>query len=1264
MKKILGLDLGIASIGWAYTQQNSLENNVVGTGVRIVALTTDENNNFSKGKSITTNADRTLKRGARRSLFRYQLRRERLIDTFVRIGFVDKTQLKERWNFHRIPSKNTNNFPSLELRTKATKEKVSKEDVVLVLMMINKKRGYKSSRKGVVEDEKSKKEEGEYLSKISSRSGSLKENNHTVGENLLTRIKGNIIHSTTDEVFYRSDYENEFEKVWNKQAEFYSELTPKLKKKVKEQIIFYQRPLKSQKSLLSYCEFESQEIKVNIDGKLKTKLTGSKVTSKSSPLFQESKLWQSLNNVIITKKDDNSLYKLTGEEKKYFFNLLNWKDSLTPNQFLKEVFQSKEEKFSHYTINLPKVEGNRTNAKFLKAYQEILEMEGYDIDFKKLDIKETLQTIKTCFEDLGIDISIFEFDASLENSLFDKQKSYLLWHLLYSYQEDSSASGLDSLYKSLYKKFGFKTPHAKILANVDFKNDYGNLSAKAIRKIIPYLQEGLRYDEACKKAGYNHSNSLTKEEQENRDIEDKLEPLQKNSLRNPVVEKILNQLIHLVNDLTSKENFGKPDIIRVELSRELKKNAEQREKMSKNLDKLDKEYKKLREELKAKTNLKYISRNDLIKYRLYLELEATGFKTLYSGEYIELYDLFHTNKYDVEHIIPKSKLFDDSFSNKTLELRRFNKEKSNQTAIDFVEQKYGEEGVKKFKERIEQVFKSKNGIGYAKRQKLLMRENDIPEDFLSRDLGTTAYISKKAVEILRKICHNVEVTSGTITATLRKDWKLEEILKELNIGKYEQLGQVHYVENKEGKKLSRIKHWSKRDDHRHHALDAIVVAFTKPAYIQYLNNLHANSRREASIYGIEQKYIRKDKFGKKHFIAPMQNMRAKVREQLEQILISHKAKNKVLTNNINKIKTKNGTISQKVATPRGQLHNETVYKKMQQEVVKLEKVGGDFDTKKIEMVCKPAYRKALQKRLEEFGNQPKKAFTGKNSLSKNPIYIEGKSELPQEKLQSVPEKVKTKTYQTTFTTRLAVGNMDAKKIEKVIDKGIKKILQSRLKEYGGNAKNAFSNLDKNPIWLNEKANIPIRTVQISGVNKAEPIRYKRDFKGDFVLDNEGNKIPNDFVQTSNNHCVAIYEKPDGKLHEEIITLLDAVRLKSEELPIVNKNHPEGYKFVCSMKKNELFIFPADAFKLKDESYINPKEIDILDPKNRKAISRQLFRVQTIASKDYVFRHHVETRLRDDNSLKDFAWLRGGTALLKDAVKIRLSHIGKIVQIGE
>src|SRR5699024_9364167 len=314
------------------------------------------------------------------------------------------------------------------------------------------------------------------------------------------------------------------------------------------------------------------------------------------------------------------------------------------------------------------------------------------------------------------------------------------------------------------------------------------------------------------------------------------------------------------------EDLGRPDEIRVEMARELKKTAEQRANTTSYIAKATKEHEKYKQIIKNEFGLPYVSRNDLIRYKLYKELEKNGYKTLYSNTYIKPEDLF-SKKFDIEHIIPKSRLFDDSFSNKTLESRAVNIDKGDETAIDFVCRKYN--NVQVYKKHIETLFRAK-AISYTKRKKLLTKLEDIPEDFLSRDLGNTAYIARKAASILRDVTRKVTLTSGKITGNLRRDWGLIVVIQELNWNKYDKQGMTYYVENNKGEKLPRIKDWTKRNDHRHHAMDAITIAFTKPAFIQYLNNLNARSKKNGEIYGIEQKYTFKNQNGKRIFKAPFE----------------------------------------------------------------------------------------------------------------------------------------------------------------------------------------------------------------------------------------------------------------------------------------------------------------------------------------------------------------------------------------------------------
>ena len=156
-------------------------------------------------------------------------------------------------------------------------------------------------------------------------------------------------------------------------------------------------------------------------------------------------------------------------------------------------------------------------------------------------------------------------------------------------------------------------------------------------------------------------------------------------------------------------------------------------------------------------------------------------------------------------------------------------------------------------------------------------------------------------------------------------------------------------------------------------------------------------------------------------------------------------------------------------------------------------------------------------RLKEFNNDPKKAFTGKNSLDKNPVYL---NEMQTEK---VPLKVKLVYFEDAYTIRKPIT--PDLKIDKVVDVKIRKILEARLEEYGGKANDAFSNLDENPIWLNKEKGIAIKRVTITGVSNAIALHSKKDKDGNYILNEDGTKQAVDFVNTGNNHHVAVYKKP-------------------------------------------------------------------------------------------------------------------------------------------
>ncbi len=1390
MKKVLGLDLGTNSIGWALVNEAEGENeksSITKLGSRIIHFdnfvstetgkeSKEPEKDFKGGKGISTNAGRTQKRSMRRSLQRYKLRKENLLEILQQHKLIGKeTVLSENGN--------RTTFETYRLRAKAATEEISLEHFARVLLMINGKRGYKSSRKAKSQDEgqlidgmaiakklynehltpgefvlerlktgaksipefyrsdlqaeydkifdkqilfhtnfltfelkaelrgkkrdaiwaicaKSFKEKGfdlvgtkrkgntaeqktenyvwrakgligkleleefvialqqinsqinnssGYLGAISDRSKELFFNKQTVGQCLMEQLDQNPNTRLKSQVFYRQDYLDEFNAIWEFQAQFHKQLTPELKAEIRDVIIFYQRRLKSQKGLISFCEFANRQIEVVIDGKKKTKTVGSRVCPKSSPLFQEFKIWQMLNNIEVTEKSTNTKYLLEQDEKEILFAELCFKAKITKEFALKLLYKN----YKDFDLNFKDIEGNRTQHALFKAYQSIIEHTGQgEYDFEKMSAAEILAIVEPIFRGLGYKTNILKFDSSIEGDAFDKQPMYLLWHLLYSFEGDNTKTGNEKLINKITALYGFEKEYATIIANAALQPDYGSLSAKAIRKILPHLKEGIEFSVACLHAGYRHSkSSLTSQEIEAKELKNKLDILPKNSLRNPVVEKILNQMINVVNTII--DVYGKPHEIRIELARELKKSAIEREKAFEAINKATIEHEQFRTILKTEFGLSHVSRNDIIRYKLYQELSANGHKTLYSNTYIEPNKLF-SKEFDIEHIIPQSRLFDDSFSNKTLESRSINIEKGNETAYDFILLKYGEIGLSTYLNNIDTLNKA-GKLSKTKLGKLKMKAADIPSDFINRDLRDTQYIAKKAKAMLNEIVKNVISTTGSITDRLREDWQLIDVMQELNWDKYDKLGLTEIIENREGHKIKRIKDWTKRNDHRHHAMDALTIAFTKHNHIQYLNNLNARSDKAGSISGIEAKELERDDRGKLKFKPPMPlgEFRAEAKRHLENTLISIKARNKVATININTTDKKNGVNKKKQLTPRGQLHLETIYGSMQQYVTKDEKIGANFNEEQIQKVSKQNFRTALLKRLHEFDNDPKKAFTGKNSLEKNPIWIDSS------KKYQVPEKVKTVTTETVYTIRKEIS-ADLK-IEKVIDVKIRKVLLDRLKEYNGDSKKAFSNLAENPIWLNKEKGIEIKRVTITGISNAESLHEKRDKDGNLILDKNGKTQAVDFVNTGNHHHVAIYKDENGNLQENVISFFEATARVNQGLPVIDKDYKtnEGWQFLFSMKQNEYFVFPNEKTGFK------PSEIDLFNNDNYYQISPNLFRVQKLATKNYFFRHHLETDVIERKSLSGISYKpQLGLNGIKDITKVRINHIGQIVSVGE
>jgi CRISPR-associated endonuclease Csn1 len=371
MKQVLGLDLGVSSIGWAYVSldKENKKGQIHDMGVRIVPLTTDEIKEFSTGNAISTNKGRTMKRGARRTFQRFKLRREQLVRTMEREGWIPTG-----FDFQTDRA-----LDIYALRAKAATERISLEELAKVLYMLNGKRGYQSNRKAQNEDE----EGTDYIERIRARDRELIDLNITIGQKHYQLLSENSWARLKERTYSRKSYRAEFDQIWSTQRQFYPELRDDLRFEIGERILFYQRPLKSQKGLISKCTLE----------------TTKRVAPKSSPVFQEFKIWQQLQNLRFTD-DAGGEKQLSIDDKKALFQELNDRGKMTTSQ-LKRFLGLKST--DPLNINFPHLEGNYTRSALLS----ILEKVGYDTH------------------------EILDLDLSLGGDNFDKQPFMKLWHLLY-----------------------------------------------------------------------------------------------------------------------------------------------------------------------------------------------------------------------------------------------------------------------------------------------------------------------------------------------------------------------------------------------------------------------------------------------------------------------------------------------------------------------------------------------------------------------------------------------------------------------------------------------------------------------------------------------------------------------------------------------------------------------------------------------------------------------------------------------------------------
>lgn len=386
---------------------------------------------------------------------------------------------------------------------------------------------------------------------------------------------------------------------------------------------------------------------------------------------------------------------------------------------------------------------------------------------------------------------------------------------------------------------GVTEEEAQKLAELKLPSGWLRHSQVAVERMLPYLEAGHFYSEAMELA-YPKGEVMASERV---DVESlSAHPRIMPQTRNPSITRALNEVRKVVNNLIKV--YGRPDRIRVELARDLKWSQQ---KIS-DYEKEQKRQEKKRSEAKKDLVEKNIPthRREVEKWLLWKECQE---QCPYTGKHIGFDDLFVRGLYEVEHIVPRSRSFNDAFANKTLCHVDENKYKGNRTPFEC----YGGDAEKweLMKKRVQELFVEPKSKSKARRFMMETTEED-DEVFTARQLVDTAYIARESVHFLARLGIPVETRNGRLTAMLRRYWGLGKLLNP-----------------ESGSKV--------RDDHRHHAVDALVVALSSQSDVQKLSRLFAL-----------EKQGRGDEFPL-HWPA----LREQAEEKLTQMVVSHRVRRKV-----------------------------------------------------------------------------------------------------------------------------------------------------------------------------------------------------------------------------------------------------------------------------------------------------------------------------------------------------------------------------------
>ena len=988
-------------------------------------------------------------------------------------------------------------------------------------------------------------------------------------------------------------------------------------------ILFYQRPLKSKKSLISDCPYESHFDKDGNEHSIKC-------AAKSNPLFQEFRLWQFVQNLKIyqREKEENGRLitdadvtnELLKSEDDYvnIFDWLNGRASIKQDTLLNSYFKFKKEK-------------GKDQYPYRWNY----------VEDKEYPCNETRAEILKGLDKCGV-----------AASFLTKEQEMSLWHILYSVEDKIE---IGKALKKYAEKNNLPDSFAEVFGKIKpFKKDFGSYSEKAIKKLLPLMRIGKyweekniddktkeriekiitgEYDEtirnrvrekainlsniddfkglpvwlACYVVYDRHSEAKEIEKWEKpEDIDKYLKSFKQHSLRNPIVEQVVTETLRTVRDIWKQE--GHIDEIHIELGREMKNPADKRKKMTEhiqenentnlrikavlmefmnpelgienvrpyspsqqdilriyeenaldNLDKKDKDF----DFISKISKQAQPSKSDIIKYKCWLEQK---YCSPYTGQPISLTKLF-TSAYEIEHVIPQSRYFDDSLSNKVICEAEVNKLKDRQLGFEFIKKHHGEKVQLSQSEVVEilsveayeKFVKDHYNSNRTKMKKLLME--DIPDGFIERQLNDSRYISKFVKGVLSNIVReklpngdyeqeavskNLISCNGSITDRLKNDWGMNDVWNSIVLPRFKRLNELTGKDcfttiNTEGHLIPNMPYElqkgfnKKRIDHRHHAMDAIVIACATRDHVNLLNNEAAHSKHNVNRYQLQRKLRRFEKTmidGKereiaKEFLKPWETFTTDAKQALEGIIVSFKQNLRVINKTTNSYQHYNADDKKEFVKQtkgnswaiRKSMHKDTVFGEVNlrfvkqvslNEALKVPKqiVNKDFKTKILELQKEKRDAKYIKKYVED-----NKDVWSDIDVKKIDVYYYTQD------IKDEDGNVKERYFATRFLSELVTylagitKPEDAvKKIEGITDTGIQKILKAHLQAKGYNTELAFSpdgidEMNKNIVVLNNgKFHCPIYKVRRFEKSNKFPIGQTGNKKTKFVEADKGTNL--------------------------------------------------------------------------------------------------------------------------------------------------------------